>query len=179
MQQMSAANRFISLADDDPDDSDVASTPSRGKATAKPIDEASADSEGTEFLSVEDEEQDNPYFQQRSDQLPREQWKLVPPMDFRNHQESLRIRQELVDLFHSHKDIETPLGMDDTQQIWRWADVGARRMDTPQQNLRMRMERATQCSAKWIFPNCTNGSRTICRGCRSLTPFMFTRIIET
>ena len=128
MQQMSAANRFISLVDDDPDDSDVASTPSLGKAAAKPIDEASADSEGTEFLSVEDEEHDNPHFQQGTDQLPREQWKLVPPMDFRNHHESLRIRQELVDLFHSHKDIETPLGMDDTQQIWRWADVGARRM---------------------------------------------------
>ena len=53
MQQMSAANRFISLVDDDPDDSDLASTPSRGKAAAKPIDEASADSEGTEFLSVD------------------------------------------------------------------------------------------------------------------------------
>ena len=128
MQQMSAANRFISLVDDDPDDSDAASTPSLCRAAAKPIDEASADSEGTEFLSVEDEEGDNPYFQRASDQLPREQWKTAPPMDFRNHHESLRIRQELVDLFHARKDIETPLGMDDTQQIWRWADVGARRM---------------------------------------------------
>ena len=127
MLQMAAPNRFISLADDDPDDSDV-SAPSLGKAAARPIDEASADSEGTEFLSVEDEEHDNPYFQQGTDQLPREQWKLAPPMDFRNHHESLRIRQELIDLFHAHKDIETPLGMDDTQQIWRWADVGASRM---------------------------------------------------
>ena len=119
MQQLSAANRFISLVDDDPDDSDAASTPSLGRAGAKPIDEASADSEGTEFLSVEDEEGDNPYFQRASDQLPREQWKTAPPMDFRDHHESLRIRQELVDLFHSRKDIETPLGMDDTQQLWK------------------------------------------------------------
>ena len=74
---MSAANRFISLVDDDPDDSDVASTPSLGRAAAKPIDAASADSEGTEFLSVEDEGYDNLYFQQGSDQLPREQWKIT------------------------------------------------------------------------------------------------------
>ena len=128
MQQMATPNRFISLADDDPDNSEGVSTPSLGKAAAKPIDDASADSEGTEFLSVEDEEHDNPYFLQRAQQLPREQWKVAPDMDFRNHHESLRIRQELIDLFHSHKDVETPLGMDDTQQIWRWADVGARKM---------------------------------------------------
>ena len=31
-------------------------------------------------------------------------------------------------LFLSEKEIETPLGMDDTKQNWKWADVGSRRM---------------------------------------------------
>ena len=30
--------------------------------------------------------------------------------------------------FHSVKEIETPLGMDDTQQMWKWADVGSCQM---------------------------------------------------
>ena len=128
MQQMSAPNRFISLADDDPDDSDIASTPSLGKAAARPLDEVSADSDATEYLSVEDDGYDNPYFQQGSDPLPREQWKVPAPIDFRNGHEVLRNRQTFVELFQARKEIETPLGMDDTQQMWRWADVGARRM---------------------------------------------------
>ena len=128
MQQKTTPNRFISLADVDPDDSDAASEPSLGKAAAKPIDDPSADSDGTEYLSVEDEGYDNPYFQQGSDPLPREQWKIAAPLDFRNQHEVLRNRQTLVELFHARKEIETPLGMDDTQQMWRWADVGARRM---------------------------------------------------
>ena len=128
MQQMLMPNRFISLADDDPDDSDVASAPSLGKSAAKPIDDASADSDATEYLSVEDEGYDNPYFQQGSDQLPRELWTVAAPLDFRNQHEVLRNRQTIVELFHARKEIETPLGMDDTQQMWRWADVGARHM---------------------------------------------------
>ena len=112
----------------------IANTKSRfrmshlGKAAAKPRDDASADSDATEYLSVEDEGYDNPYFQQGSDPLPREQWKVAAPLDFRNQHEVLRNRQTLVELFHARKEIETPLGMDDTQQMWRWADVGARRM---------------------------------------------------
>ena len=35
---------------------------------------------------------------------------------------------QLYALFLSEKEIETPLGMDDTQQTWKWADVGSRRM---------------------------------------------------
>ena len=128
MQQMMTPNRFISLADDDPDDSDAVSEPSLGKAAAKPMDDASADSDGTEYLSVEDEGYDNPYFQQGSDPLPREQWQIAAPLNFKNQHEVLRNRQTLVELFHARKEIETPLGMDDTQQMWRWADVGARRM---------------------------------------------------
>ena len=49
-------------------------------------------------------------------------------MDFANQHEVLRNRQTLDELFHAQKEIETPLGMDDTQQMWRWADVGSRRM---------------------------------------------------
>ena len=128
MQQMMTPNQFISLASDDPDDSDEESEPSPGKAAAKPMDGASAASDATEYLSVDDEGYDNPYFQYGSDPLPREQWKIAAPMDFKNQHEVLRNRQTLDELFQARKEIETPLGMDDTQQMWRWADVGARRM---------------------------------------------------
>ena len=128
LQQMMAPNRFISLAPDDPDESDGQSEPSPSQAVARPHDGASAASDATEFLSVDDEDYDNPYFQFGADPLPREQWKIAAPMDFANQHEVLRNRQTLDELFHAQKEIETPLGMDDTQQMWRWADVGSRRM---------------------------------------------------
>ena len=40
----------------------------------------------------------------------------------------LRISHQLDELFLSEKEIETPIGMDDTKQNWKWADVGSRRM---------------------------------------------------
>ena len=36
----------------------------------------------------------------------------------------LHLSHQLDATFHSVKEIETPLGMDDTQQMWKWADVG-------------------------------------------------------
>ena len=128
MQQMMAENRFISLAPDDPDDSDTDSEPSSMQVAAKPHDEASAPSDATEYHDVDDGEQDNPYFQLGADPLPREQWKPAAPIAFFNEHETLRTRQALDDLFQAEKEIETPLGMDDTQQMWKWADVGSRQM---------------------------------------------------
>ena len=40
----------------------------------------------------------------------------------------LQISYQLDELFLSEKEIETPLGMDDIKQEWKWADVGSRRM---------------------------------------------------
>ena len=128
LQQMMAPNRFISLAPDDPDDSDEDDGPSPTQAAARPTEDGSAPSETTEYLSVDDGEQDNPYFQSGTDPLPREQWKPAAPIDFNNEQEALQTRQTLDELFHAEKEIETPLGMDDTQQMWRWADIGSRQM---------------------------------------------------
>ena len=128
LQQMMAPNRFISLAPDDPDDSDGESEPSPSQAVARPHDGASAASDATEYLSVDDEDYGNPYFQFGADPLPHEQWKIAAPMDFTNQHEVRRNRQTLDELFHAQKEIETPPGMDDTQQMWRWADVGSRRM---------------------------------------------------
>ena len=58
---------------------------------------------------------------ERSGKLPR----LLTSPDF---QGTLQISHQLDALFLSEKEIETPLGMDDTQQNWKWADVGSRRM---------------------------------------------------
>ena len=126
MQQLMAENRFISLAPDDPDDSDTDSEPTRILVTERPHDDASAASDATQYYDVVDDEDDTPYFQQGTDPLPREQWKPAAPINFNDDHEALQTRQELDDLFRAEKEIETPLGMDDTQQTWRWADVGSR-----------------------------------------------------
>ena len=123
-----APNRFISLAPDDPDDSDEDNEPSPTQVVVRPTEDGSAPSETTEYLSLDDGEQDNPYFQLGTDPLPREQWKPVAPIDFTNEHEALQTRQTLDELFHVQKEIEAPLGMDSTQQIWRWADIGSRQM---------------------------------------------------
>lgn len=126
MQQLRAENRFISLAPDDPDDSDPDNETTEILITEKPPDDLSAASDATEYYDVV--EDDTPYFQQGAEPLPREQWKTVAPIDFLNDQEALQTRQELDDLFRSEKVVETPIGMDDTQQTWTWADVGSRQM---------------------------------------------------
>ena len=128
MQQLMAANRFISLAPDDPDDSDPDEDTTELLITEKPLDNLSAGSEGTEYYDPLDGDEDTPYFQQGTEPPPREPWEEVAPIDFSNSQEVLQRRQELDDLFVSTKEVETPLGMDTTQQTWNWADVGSRQM---------------------------------------------------
>ena len=41
---------------------------------------------------------------------------------------SKEISCQLDEFLLSEKENETPLGMDDTKQRWKWADVGSRRM---------------------------------------------------
>ena len=71
---------------------------------------------------------DTPYFQQGAELPPREEWEIAAPIDFSDFQGTLQISHQLDALFLSEKEIETPLGMDDTQQNWKWADAGSRRM---------------------------------------------------
>ena len=59
--------------------------------------------------------------------FPREE-EIAVSINFSDFQSTLQISHQLDALFLSEKDIETPLGMDDTQQTWKWADVGSRRM---------------------------------------------------
>ena len=47
---------------------------------------------------------------------------------FRDVNGVLHLSHQLDATFHSVKEIETPLGMDDTQQMWKWADVGSCQM---------------------------------------------------
>ena len=127
MQQLKAANRFISLAQDDPDDSDSDEDAAELTITDKPPDNLSAGSEGTEYYDPFDGDDDTPYLQQGAEPPPREPWEVAAPIDSTS-EEILQIRQELDDLLVSSKEMETPLGMDTAQQTWKWADVGSRQM---------------------------------------------------
>ena len=79
-------------------------------------------------LDAWEADDDTPYFQQGAELPPREEWEIAAPIDFSDFQGTLQISHQLDALFLSEKEIETPLGMDDTQQNWKWADVGSRRM---------------------------------------------------
>ena len=121
-------NRFISLAPDDPDDSDTDTEPTEPCITERPHDDVSAASDGTVYFDAWEADDDTPYFQQGAELPPREEWEIAAPIDFSDFQGILQISHQLDALFLSEKEIETPLGMDDTQQNWKWADVGSRRM---------------------------------------------------
>ena len=75
------SNRFISLAPDDPDNSDTDSDQAEPDTTGKPPDETSAASEDTLYYDVND---DTPYFLAGTEPPPREQWEVAKPIDFRN-----------------------------------------------------------------------------------------------
>ena len=128
IQQLMTENRFISLAPDDPDDSDTDMEPTEPCVTEKPREDASADSDDTVYFDAWEADDDTPYFQQGAELPPREEWEIAAPIDFSDFQGTLQISHQLDALFLSEKEIETPLGMDDTQQNWKWADVGSRRM---------------------------------------------------
>ena len=121
-------NRFISLAPDDPDDSDTDTEPTEPCITERPHDDVSAASDGTVYFDAWEADDDTPYFQQGAELPPREEWEIAAPIDFSDFQGILQISHQLDALFLSEKEIETPLGMDDTQQNWKWADVGSRQM---------------------------------------------------
>ena len=128
IQQLLTANRFIPLATDDPDDSDPDTEPNVPCITEKAREDASADSDQSIYFDALEAEDDTPYFLQGSEPPPREQWEIAKPIDFSNVQGVLQISHQLDELFLSEKEIETPLGMDDSKQNWKWADVGSRRM---------------------------------------------------
>ena len=122
------ANRFISLATDDPDDSDTDIEPTVPCITEKPREDTSADSDQSVYFDALEADDDTPYFLQGTEPPPREEWEIAAPIDFSDVQGILRISHQLDELFLSEKEIETPLGMDDIKQNWKWADVGSRRM---------------------------------------------------
>ena len=128
IQQLMTENRFISLAPDDPDDSDTDMEPTEPCVTEKPREDASADSDDTVYFDAWEADDDTPYFQQGAELPTREEWEIAAPIDFSDAQGTLQISHQLDALFLSEKEIETPLGMDDTKQNWKWADVGSRRM---------------------------------------------------
>ena len=121
-------NRFISLATDDPDDSDTDIEPTVPCITEKPREDTSADSDQSVYFDALEADDDTPYFLQGTEPPPREEWEIAAPIDFSDVQGILRISHQLDELFLSEKEIETPLGMDDIKQNWKWADVGSRRM---------------------------------------------------
>ena len=127
MQQLRAANRFIALTRDDPDDSDTEDEADELTIADKPPDNLSAGSEATEYFDPFDGDDDTPYFQQGTEPPPRAQWKEAAPSDLMSD-DIIEIRHELDELLVSCKEISTPLGMDTGQQTWQWADVGSRQM---------------------------------------------------
>ena len=127
LQQLMAPNRFISLASPDPDDSDTEIEPTEPTVPDKTVEDVSVDSE-TEYFDALETDDDTPYFQQGAEPPPREQWEIAAPIDFFDVQGVLQISRQLDELFLSEKEIETPLGMDDIKQRWKWADVGSCRM---------------------------------------------------
>ena len=125
LQQLMTVNRFVSLAPDDPDNSDTDPEVTEPHIANKPQDEVSTISDDTVYYEAND---DTPYFQTGAEPPPREEWEVAKPIDFRDVNGVLRLSHQLDAAFRSAKEIETPLGMDATQQMWRWADVGSCQM---------------------------------------------------
>ena len=111
LQQLMVSNRFVSLATDDPDNSDTDTDLTEPDTTDKPPDETSAASEDTLYYDAND---DTPYFLAGTEpplqgamgcgsthQLPGHRWHY------------LYLAHQMDAAFSSMKEIETPLGMDD------------------------------------------------------------------
>ena len=125
LQQLMTVNRFVSLAPDDPDNSDTDPEVTEPHIANKPQDDVSTVSDDTVYYEAHD---DTPYFQTGAEPPPREEWEVAKPIDFRDVNGVLRLSHRLDAVFCSVKEIETPLGMDNTQQMWKWADVGSCQM---------------------------------------------------
>ena len=105
IQQLMTENRFISLAPDDPDDSDTDTEPTEPCITERPHDDVSAASDGTVYFDAWEADDDTPYFQQGAELPPREEWEIAAPIDFSNVQGTLQISHQLDELFLSEKEI--------------------------------------------------------------------------
>ena len=75
-----------------------------------------------------DANDDTPYFLAGTEPPPREQWDVAAPINFQDVDGITYLAHQMDAAFSSMKDIETPLGMDDTGMMWRWADVGSSQM---------------------------------------------------
>ena len=125
LQQLMTANRFVSLAPDDPDNSDTDLEVTEPHIADKPQDDVSTVSDDTVYYEAND---DTPYFQTGAEPPPREEWEVAKPIDFLDFNGVLRLSHHLDAVFRSVKEIETPLGMDNSHQMWKWADVGSCQM---------------------------------------------------
>jgi len=92
IQQLMTENRFISLASDDPDDSDTDMEPKEPSVTEKPREDASAESDHSVYFDALEADDDTPYFQQGAEPPPREEWEIAAPIDFSDVQGILRIK---------------------------------------------------------------------------------------
>ena len=125
MQQLQVGNRFHSLAPDDPDNTDSDTEVISRPTTEQPPGDASSTGSGTEYFDVQE---DAFYFQAKADQPPREPWDVAHPIDFNNLGQTFSLIHQIDEGFQATRDISNPLGMDDTGQIWQWADVGSSQM---------------------------------------------------
>ena len=92
LQQLMTENRFVSLAPDDPDNSDTDPEVTEPHSANKPQDEGSTVSEDTVYYDAQD---DIPYFQAGADPPPREEWKVADPINFRDINGVLRLSHQL------------------------------------------------------------------------------------
>ena len=101
IQQLMTENRFISLAPDDPDDSDTDMEPIKPCVTEKPSEDASAESDHSVYFDALEADDDTPYFQQGAE--------LPPPIDFSDVQGTLQISHQLDELFCRRKRLKLHL----------------------------------------------------------------------
>ena len=109
LQQLMTPNRFISLASDDPDDSDTDIELTGPTITDKTGEDASADSDQSVYFDALEAEDDTPYFLQGAEPPPREEWEIAAPIDFSNVQGDLQISHQLDELFCRRKRLKLRL----------------------------------------------------------------------
>ena len=90
LQQLMASNRFISLASDDPDDSDTDIEPTEPTIPDKTGEDVSVDSDQSVYFDALETDDDTPYFQQGAEPPPREEWEIAAPIDFSDVQGSCK-----------------------------------------------------------------------------------------
>ena len=81
LSQLQTSNRFVFLAQDEPDDSDTDTDRTEPRIVHKPHDDASATSDDTLYFDAND---DTPYFLTGVEPPLRERWEVASPIDFQN-----------------------------------------------------------------------------------------------